>query len=265
MTVQADAYHEAGHAVAAMALGRPVLSAELADEDGYVLGKDNIKFGGLVRCRGGSARGLVMTALAGAIAEARIRRVSPWPVLLFEQRIDLENAGRAAKSIAKGWFTPERAVRRAEQKTSALLDQHWGAVERIANALIEHRRLDASQICGLFAHENVGAVTSCTELIDVFQHRARQPCPAPRTTWTPPARSASPESFRYACPVLLASARTLAILTYQTRILASCQPVCCSSMSRLAMSSARMAAAFGAIRPRAVWYEPAIWIVQEAD
>jgi hypothetical protein len=136
---EATAYHEAGHAVAALALGRPVHGVSiLADRDRLGL----CAFGKAVfRPSEDWLEREVLIALAGLAAEARHTEHYAWG----EAARDLQYA----RGLLRDRAGSERAARRLERRMLAkvehLLGQpgHWRAVQRLAAELLR-----AGQISG---------------------------------------------------------------------------------------------------------------------
>jgi Peptidase family M41 len=129
---EATAYHEAGHAVVALALGRQVLQVSILPN------KDRL---GVCEFRKPSFRPTedwiereILISLGGIAAEARHTGVHAW-----------ESAGRDFQYVEK--LAVERAgERRAERYTMRMLskaeylisqDENWRAIEKIAKALLE--------------------------------------------------------------------------------------------------------------------------------
>jgi len=129
---EATAYHEAGHAVVALALGRQVHQVSILPN------KDRL---GVCEFRKPSFRPTedwiereILISLGGIAAEARHTGVHAW-----------ESAGRDFQYVEK--LAVERAgERRAERYTTRMLskaehlisqDENWRAIEKIAKALLE--------------------------------------------------------------------------------------------------------------------------------
>jgi ATP-dependent Zn protease len=129
---EATAYHEAGHAVAALALGRPVQRVSvLADRERL----GSCHFGKAVfRPSEDWLEREILIALAGLAAEARFTGAYAWDGAARDRQyvadLALERAGNARQA--------ERLERRLLSKTEHLLDQpgNWRAVERIAAELL---------------------------------------------------------------------------------------------------------------------------------
>ena len=141
----ATAYHEAGHAVVALALDRPVhrVSAVPGKE---LVGK--CEFGkGVSRPSDDWLEREILIALAGLAAEAR-----------HTGTYDLVAAGRDLRSVRKlcaqraGERQAERLERRLLAKTENLLADggHWRAVELIAAELLKHGTISGRAARHLF-------------------------------------------------------------------------------------------------------------------
>lgn len=136
MTQQHDsavAYHEAGHAVVALILGRPVqLVTVLPDKKR--LGR--VEFGkGKTKPTDDWLEREILIALAGVAAEARHTGRYCWE----GAQQDLQGVQRLA-SLRAGDQKWERLTRRMLSKVEHMLEQeeHWQAVNAIAAELIKH-------------------------------------------------------------------------------------------------------------------------------
>lgn len=129
----ATAYHEAGHAVAALALGRPVHKVSVLP-DRERLG--HCAFGKApVRPSEDWIEREILISLAGLAAEARHTGTYGWAEaekdLRYVRRL-LRDSGSERKA--------ERVEKRLLSKVEHLLadDEHWRAVELIAAELLAH-------------------------------------------------------------------------------------------------------------------------------
>lgn len=155
----ATAFHEAGHAVMAISLGRPVQKVTIApgrmETGGTRLGACELRKG-----RGRASQDViedeVLILLAGMVAEARFTgRYCPHGATQ-----DLRTVQRVLESRANTQRQLERLQRRLLEKTEHLLsdDAHVAAIESIARELIEktsisgravrHHFDQAKQRCG---------------------------------------------------------------------------------------------------------------------
>src|SRR2546422_12664 len=128
---EATAYHEAGHAVVALALGRPVQRVSILP-DRVHLGK--CEFGkGLFRPSEDWLEREMLIALAGIAAEARHTGKYAWPGAArdrqYVRRLAVQRAGERQA---------ERLERRLLARAEHLLGRegHWRAVELIAAELL---------------------------------------------------------------------------------------------------------------------------------
>ncbi|MGL4551718.1 MAG: cell division protein FtsH [Gemmataceae bacterium] len=143
---EATAYHEAGHAVAALALDRPVMKVSI-EPDRERLGI--CAFGKAVfRPSQDWLEREMLIALAGMAAEAKhtgeYDRDAAGRDLLYARGLAIERAGNPRQA--------ERLERRLLSKVEHLLDQepNWRAVERIARALLEQRAISGRQARHLY-------------------------------------------------------------------------------------------------------------------
>lgn len=137
----ATAYHEAGHAVAALALGRPVVKVSIRPD------RDRLgicAFGKAVfRPTQDWLEREVLIALAGMAAEARrtgaYDRAAAGRDLLYARGLAIQRAGSAKQA--------ERLERRMLSKVENLLDdeENWLAVERIAEELLKQQEISGRQ------------------------------------------------------------------------------------------------------------------------
>jgi ATP-dependent Zn protease len=142
----ATAYHEAGHAVAALALDRPVVKVSiLADRD-----RAGICFFGKAVFRPSEdwLEREVLIALAGLAAEARqtgeYNRDAAARDLRYARQLSVQRAGNDRQA--------ERLERRLLSKAEHLLQRgsHWDAVERIAAELLRAGEISGRQARHLF-------------------------------------------------------------------------------------------------------------------
>ena len=147
-TLEEVAYHEAGHVVVGHSLGVELASVDiLRDGEG---GNGHSVFNvprwfrpsaPLDERRRRYAEAVVITFLAGPIAEARIAGFS-----------NLEGSGYDLDAVAREWLRllepPERHEARLaglSQQAQQLVDQNWPAIEKLARALLERRRLTGAE------------------------------------------------------------------------------------------------------------------------
>lgn len=143
---EATAYHEAGHAVAALALDRPVVKVSIRPDRDRL----GICFFGkaVIRPSEDWLEREVLIALAGMAAEARhTGAYDPAGAardLRYARRLAVQRAGSERQA--------ERLERRLLAKAEHLLDQstHWPAVQRIAAELLRAVEISGRQARHLF-------------------------------------------------------------------------------------------------------------------
>jgi len=131
------AFHEAGHAVVALLMGRAVQRVSI-EPDTTRLGK--CEFGkGTFRKPKDLLEADVLVLLAGVAAEARVSGEYAWG----GASQDLKSARRLTRSRAGSERQAERLERRLLDKVEHLLADaaHWSAVEVIAAELLAHRTI----------------------------------------------------------------------------------------------------------------------------
>ncbi len=128
----ATAYHEAGHAVMALALGRPVHKVSVLP-NAMLLGKCEFRKG-VQRPSDNWIETEILIALAGMVAEARLTG----DYCHAGAARDLRDVRKLALMRASDRAV-ERFERRMLAKTEHLLDDagHWRAVEAIAAELVK--------------------------------------------------------------------------------------------------------------------------------
>jgi len=126
------AYHEAGHAVVALALGRPVQQVSIRP-NATRLGECQLKKGAF-RPTADALETQVLILLAGLAAEGRRLGRYDWD----GATLDLREARSLLRSRAGRERALERLERRMLDKAEHLLadDATWAAVERIAAELL---------------------------------------------------------------------------------------------------------------------------------
>jgi len=142
---EATAYHEAGHAVAALALGRPVQRVSILSDHVY-LGRCEFRKG-VFRPSEDWLEREILIALGGIAAEARYTGNYAWNGAARDQqyvhRLALQRAGERHA---------ERLERRLLAKAEHLLAraEHWQAVKRIAAELLRRGSISGRAACHLF-------------------------------------------------------------------------------------------------------------------
>lgn len=158
MTIRHVAYHEAGHAVAQLALGGAVERVEIHDAPGIV-DAEGRRFRGRIWTETPlEPRNAAVMLLAGTLAECRARRIGKVDALhLFSIRngSDYDQFIEAARAL-KGnppkiglWFF--HLLEEAANQAHRLLDEHRPGVCAIAHALIRRRRLTGDEAAAIFA------------------------------------------------------------------------------------------------------------------
>jgi ATP-dependent Zn protease len=144
---EATAYHEAGHAVVALALGRPVQRVTILADREHL---GTCAFGKAVfRPSEDWLEREALIALAGLAAEARFTGVYQFDGAAKDRRYVLELALQRTGDARKA----ERLERRLLAKTEHLLAQEeiWGAVTRLAAELLRAGTVSGRTVRHLFA------------------------------------------------------------------------------------------------------------------
>lgn len=136
-TAIATAYHEAGHAVVALSLGRSV--------ERLTIIRNSLRLGAVQIGKGRNSRKQdyyeieAMILLAGLVSEARYTGEYNWG----GAQQDLRAVRRLSLARVETEKKAERLERRLLDKTSHHLDQigHWEAVESVANELIKSQSI----------------------------------------------------------------------------------------------------------------------------
>ena len=142
---QATAYHEAGHAVLAFILGRPVHCVSILPDREHL---GICEFGkGVYRPSEDWLEREILIALGGVAAEARLTGIYAWDAATRDQqyvrRLAVQRAGESRA---------ERLQRRLLAKAEHLLADEgcWLAVELIATELLTHREISGRTAIHLF-------------------------------------------------------------------------------------------------------------------
>jgi hypothetical protein len=125
----AVAFHEAGHAIVALALGSKVRVVEIAPRPH-------------AHCAHRTPTNKAITALAGDLAEQRACPNSPW-----DADVDFQVACGVAEHLAPA--APLDALEAFRDRSQTLLDRHWREVEAVAGALLVYKSLTGDQVAGI--------------------------------------------------------------------------------------------------------------------
>jgi len=142
----ATAYHEAGHAIAAVALGKPVLRVTIE--------RNSMRLG---QCQMSHRRGQpvkdelevqMMILLAGVVAEARFSGDYNWD----GARQDMVGVRRLSRVRAGSDSQAERLQQKVLSKTEHLLDQpgHWIAVSMLVEELKKTKSMSGRAVQHIF-------------------------------------------------------------------------------------------------------------------
>jgi ATP-dependent Zn protease len=152
--LRATAYHEAGHIVITLVLGRKVKSASIiatAEHHGIVHHENlfrgirlDIDNSNRARLRAAEA---IMILLAGGIAQQRFMLRS-----LRAHHVGSDNAKifDSASNVCGSEDEAYAFIEWLSVRTCDLLNLHWSTVERIAAALIERKQLTGKECHTLF-------------------------------------------------------------------------------------------------------------------
>lgn len=140
------AYHEAGHAVMALALGRPVHAVSI-EPDRVRLGHCEIRKG-TFRPNPDALETAILILLGGPAAET----LHQGDYCEVGARQDLREVQELAEMRAAGPKQVEKLQRRLMNKADAILSraENWRAVERIARELLERRVISGRSAHHLF-------------------------------------------------------------------------------------------------------------------
>lgn len=142
----ATAYHEAGHAVLALALGRPITKVSVLPNH-LRLGQCDIQKGAFKPSQD-ALETQVLILLGGLAAEARQTGQYCWEGAAQDLRVVRSLANKRAASLKQ----IERLERRMLDKTEHILEQpgNWQAVQRIAEELLRCSTISGRAVRHLF-------------------------------------------------------------------------------------------------------------------
>jgi ATP-dependent Zn protease len=162
----AAAYHEAGHAVAAHAMGlklHPVTIRSRGGSAGPSIPMDPLRG---IRLEFGSPKrtqlqieAAIIVLLAGSIAQRR-HEVQSWS--LADREPDRAAGFALALRVSPDPETAAAHLRWLELRAIRLVEERWAAVERVANALLDKRTLTVKEISGLVSASPSGRASRAT-------------------------------------------------------------------------------------------------------
>src|SRR5450759_1801700 len=153
MSVEATAYHEAGHAVMTAACNRKIHSATIIprdDANGGVEHENHLRGIKLKFNNGYPARlraeDAIMICLAAGIAQLR---AFPRSLRRWHTHPDYVRAMSTARSICGSPDEAAAFLKWLDLRTHSILDVRWFQVEAVAAALVERKRLTGAEITRL--------------------------------------------------------------------------------------------------------------------
>jgi hypothetical protein len=162
MTTQATAYHEAGHTVAAAYLSQAFSKVSIignATAAGYVVNEDPgpkiLEAWGAgdrddARVVQWIERSLIVT-LAGAIAQRRFSPRSDWRQGMGHAKLavpgsDIQTVIRRIDDLGHRGKVAATYQAYLEARAEALVAAHWPEIQKVAEALLEHKTLDVDEV-----------------------------------------------------------------------------------------------------------------------
>lgn len=170
----AVAFHEAGHAVAAVFLNVPVKSATIVRGPGYlglvqyknVLARVNPDTEGMSdRVRSRIER-CIIVGLAGPLAQ---KRAFPRSLRKWHSHRDYADACDLAVRVSGSAASATAFLKWLETRTGDLLDTRWQCVERVAAELLRRNTLEAAEIEKLCVPRPEGSVFTTPGGISVLR------------------------------------------------------------------------------------------------
>jgi ATP-dependent Zn protease len=151
--VRLTAYHEAGHAVIAQLCGQQITEVEIIGDDDHLGSVRSLRFPEPLTPEHDPnmptapvERRLLCTA-AGMVAEAMVSAREGWD----ESCEDLDAAVRLAMKVVDDCDRVVPFLEIVRDHTEELLRRNWVAVETLAEALIERRRMSGEEVRRLLA------------------------------------------------------------------------------------------------------------------
>lgn len=150
MQDEITAYHEAGHAFAAVYLGAKVRSVSIdpdRDDGPNRFGDTQVIWSRRRFTPKEMAEKMAVVALAGPVAEMIFSEKPFHPAFVAEWQLDWQHAMAALEHISN----QNQRIRHLEQATLDLYevfreDQHWNVIAAIADHLLAHEILDADML-----------------------------------------------------------------------------------------------------------------------
>lgn len=143
------AIHEAGHATVARRLGVCCGGATLMVEAGSVLSSRGYGAYAVVHDRNSDAETRIIIALAGPVAE---NRYAGRPGVTLPDGADHLDWTRVARLVSR-YGLSAAGLDQLRRRTRRLVKQHWAAITKVADALLKHQVLTASDIDDLVADQ----------------------------------------------------------------------------------------------------------------
>jgi len=139
------AHHEAGHAVAAYAIGREIHSVTIDEGGGGASLHQSPIYGQMLE--GEAAWNVIEEMVIAFAGPAAQRRVQPGCKVPSSDRETVEALLANAEGLTQS--ERERVLRQAKKEARKLIDRHWHQVEMVAAGLLEHRVLNDVEIAVL--------------------------------------------------------------------------------------------------------------------
>jgi hypothetical protein len=150
------AHHEAGHVIAAYALGQSISTVELTDTGGEFRpfareswepttaeGKQAFRDAVLRSIGSGNLEEMLPTMISLLAGLAAQRRVVGCAYDDYANH-DVRQCEEISRAVAPG--AERELLAHVQEQAEQIVARHWPAIERLADELLLHRRLDAGQI-----------------------------------------------------------------------------------------------------------------------